>query len=322
MECIIEQLKIENIPFEENISLKEKTWIRTGGVVSLWITPINTEQLVKSISVMEKFGEEFELTGYTSNIYYLDEYNPRVIISTIKIKDYKDTDEYIDVSCGCSVSILSHYCVDRGYIGYSGLVNLPGTVGAAICNNSSCFGCSISEHVVDATFYNTETHHVQILRQEDFGFQYRNSKLKTKELKGVIISVRLSKFIGSIKEEKAKAYNAIKIRKETQEPAAFTLGSVYAGLTPKKDIRGFLIHIGGGKLLKLFRVYSKSRYIKMVLFLYGYKDLIEFVSLKVINTFKWLPNRCETYEKFQRYQAFVKKAFVSPRLEIEIRNGN
>lgn len=60
----------------------------------------------------------------------------------------------------------------------------------------------------------------------------------------------------------------------------------------------------------------------MVLFLYGYKDLIGFVSLKVINTFKWLPNCCETYEKFQRYQSFVKKAFVSPRLEIEIRNGN
>jgi len=58
-----------------------------------------------------------------------------------------------------------------------------------------------------------------------------------------------------------------------------------------------------------------------MLALYGFSDIQDFVSDKVINTFIWLPNRADKYEKFQRYQEFIIKAYKAPRLEIEIRNG-
>lgn len=60
-----------------------------------------------------------------------------------------------------------------------------------------------------------------------------------------------------------------------------------------------------------------------MLTLYGFSDIKDFVSDKVINTFKWLPNRKDKYEKFQkRYCAFINKAYKDPKLEIEIRDGN
>ena len=75
-------------------------------------------------------------------------------------------------------------------------------------------------------------------------------------------------------------------------------------------------------VLRHYNIYTKKRFIRFVLTLYGFSDIKDFVSDKVINTFKWLPNRKDKYEKFQRYCAFINKAYKDPKLEIEIRDGN
>ena len=181
MKTIIKELKDKAIPFEQNVSLKEKTWIKTGGVVSLWIVPNNENQLKRAITILLEYNRSFELVGQTSNIYYLDDYNPAIIVSTIKVNRIEEKDDCIECGCGVSVVKLSRYCVERGYTGYCGLVNLPGTVGAAICNSSSCFDCSISEHVVDASFFNMETKQLETLMSDDFVYTYRNWKWKNKE---------------------------------------------------------------------------------------------------------------------------------------------
>lgn len=69
-------------------------------------------------------------------------------------------------------------------------------------------------------------------------------------------------------------------------------------------------------------LYTKKRYIRFILSLYGFSDLKDFVSDRVINTFKWLPDRNDRHEKFKRYLSFIAKVYKDPRLEIEIRNGS
>lgn len=246
MENIKRELLECNIFFEENVSLKKKTWIKTGGIASLWITPVSVEQLEETIKILKSYNVKFDLVGHTSNLYYLDSYNPVVVISTIKMKKFVEKEDYIECECGTPVTSISRYCVNNGYTGYAGLVNLPGTVGAAICNNSSCFECSLSEHLIDCTFYDMDKNEVVHLVHSNFDFTYRNSKLKRKELKGVLLALKLDKKQGVVEIEKAKAAKATYIRKTTQEAAAFTLGSVFAGLTPKNDILA-KIAIGGVK---------------------------------------------------------------------------
>ena len=75
MKALIKELKDKAIPFEQNVSLKEKTWIKTGGVVSLWIVPNNEDQLKSAITTLLEYNRSFELVGQTSNLYYLDDYN-------------------------------------------------------------------------------------------------------------------------------------------------------------------------------------------------------------------------------------------------------
>lgn len=322
MENIKRKLHENNIPFEENVSLKNKTWIKTGGITELWIAPTSVEQLKKTINIFKSENEEFELVGHTSNLYYIDDYNPSAVVSTIKVKQFEEKENYIECSCGTPVSEVSRYCVSKGYIGFSGLVNLPGTVGAAICNNSGCFECCLSDNLIDCTFYNLDTNKIVHIAPSELNFSYRNSKLKRKELKGVLLSLKLNKKQGDIEEEKAKAIKATRMRKITQETPAYTLGSVFAGLVPKNNLMNFIVMCGGGKILKLSGLYTKKRYVRFLLALYGFYDIKDFVSDKVINTFKWLPNRNDREEKFKRYQKFIQKVYKSPRLEIEIRNGN
>ena len=80
MKTIIKELKDKAIPFEQNVSLKEKTWIKTGGVVSLWIVPNNENQLKRAITILLENNRSFELVGQTSNIYYFDDYKLITII--------------------------------------------------------------------------------------------------------------------------------------------------------------------------------------------------------------------------------------------------
>lgn len=320
MISIKDRLREFNIPFQENVSLKEKTWIKTGGTVSLWIVPTTVEGLETAIEILCSHNIEFELVGHTSNIYYFDDYNPKVIISTIKVKQFEEKDSYIECACGTPVAILSRFCVEKGYKGYYGLVNLPGTVGAALCNNSSCFDCSISEHLIDSTFYDLDKKKVVSLKPNDFDFKFRNSKLKIKKLKGVILLIKLEKRIGNVEEEKSKAAKATYLRKITLEAPAYTLGSVYAGLTHKNSFKAKLA-VWGGRIMRVCGIYNKKRYINFLLALYGYSDIKDFVSDRNMNTFKWLPNRTDKNIMFQRYQNFIGQIYKDPKLEIEIRDG-
>lgn len=310
---------VENkINFEENILLKKRTWLKTGGFVKVWIEPSNTEELISLAKYLYKASITYEVVGHTSNIYYLDSTNPEVIVSTMNIKSFHYNNDVALCDCGVSVSKLSRYFVDLGYVGFSGLVNLPGTIAAAVVNNSSCFDCAISSLLKDVLFFNQKTGSVEYLSVEDLSYSHRSSILKRKELTGIIISVSLNLKQGILIEEKKKALVATKIRKETQEPPAYTLGSVFAGLEKKTSL-ALNIYIMGFRLLTKLRIIQHKSLSELLLKFYGYDFLLPYVSTKNINTFIWKPEIKDKKQMFDKYVEFMHIAFVDPKLEIEIR---
>lgn len=318
MNDIITFLKTSGISYDEKVKLSSKTWLKTGGTASIWVSPKTIKQLELLLAYCHENTISREVIGHTSNIYYVDSYNPDLIISTSCLRGYSDTDEYLECECGVPVTILSRYAVEKGYIGYSGLVNLPGTVGASICNNSSCFGCSVSEHLIDAEFFNADTGLIEIITPSQLCYSHRNSNIKKGLLKGVILKVRLKKDKGVVEQEIRKADSATELRRRTQEPPAFTLGSMYTDLIERQCIKNKMVRIGGG-ILRRLHFLNDNNNIKLRLFVWGYKDLIPFVSAKTINTFIWLRDREDKHEKFVRYTEFINKAYVHPILEIEVR---
>lgn len=171
-------LQENNIFFECDVHLKKKTWLKTGGTVSYWIEPDTIDKTIIIAKLLDEAGLKYEIIGHTSNIYYVDDYNPNIIISTTKLNRYWFYDNFIIAECGVPVTKLSRECADKGIKGFGGMVGLPGTVGAAACNNSSCFNCSISDLLIEAVFYNSESQTVETMRYEDFHYRKRQSVLK------------------------------------------------------------------------------------------------------------------------------------------------
>lgn len=318
---MLESFLVKNdIVYQKDIYLKHKTWIKQGGKAKFWITPKNISELSKLVVFLYEKSYHFDIIGHTSNIYFKNSYNTDVVISTTDLKHIAIKEDYIECDCGVSVSRLSREMVKLGIKGFSGLVNLPGTVASAVHNNASCFKCSISERLIsiDMIIKNKNGISECTLNPNDLEFAHRSSILKENRLEGVILSVKLKKEEGCISEEETKAQNATKIRKATQEVPTLNLGSVYSSLVYKKNFRN-IISLIAKKTFSLLCNSAKGMlyYKKLQLFLYGYMYLDDYISNKNINTFIWRDDNSE--DMFKAYQEFISKVYKSPKLEIEIK---
>ncbi len=309
---------IENeIPFEEDVLLSSKTWIKTGGVCKYWITPGSASQLKAVCEFLFNWGGYFDVVGNTSNMFFHSTYNPECVVSTVKVNQYHIDGDVIHCECGANVMKLAKDCLSQGYAGFYGLVGLPGTVASAAINNAGCFKCSISSMLVSADVLNPDGS-VETLTKDGFQYTHRSSTFKRGERQGVVLSVKLKVAkAADIEEEYRKSEETKDYRKTRQEGPKLNLGSVFASRKKRRNIRNLLAGFLA-KFVGLLGIYSKKRaFRKMLLMLYGYTDLDNYISDKQINCFVWRDSGAE--QKFARYKEFMGKVFDDLTIEIEER---
>lgn len=305
------------IKFEKNVPLSKKTWIKTGGICNYWISPDTISMLEKLCRYLNEENLLFEVVGQTSNIFFHSSYNPQIIVSTVGVKGYEIKEDILTCTCGCNVAKLARECMLLGYAGFSGLTSLPGTVASAAINNAGCFDCSISSMMISADVLMPDGS-IRVITKKEFNYEKRTSAFKKGELEGVLLSLKLKLTKAkSVEDEIKKSDAAKKYRKQKQEGPNKNLGSVFAKLKKKNNIKNkiaFLItkiaaslHIGESQQLKK----------KLLLRFYGYEDLDSYISDKQINTFIWRDADAEA--KFVRYKEFMSRVFDNLTLEIEER---
>lgn len=314
----MEKLKIflnnNNINYSTNVDLKRKTWIKTGGIASVWIVPCTIEELISIGRYIYREGLNFEIVGYTSNIFFTNAYNPEIVISTIKLKNYFIEENKAICDCGVQVSALSKEFVKFGYMGYYGLIDLPGTIAAAVHNNAGCFNCSVSAQL-DSIIILSEYGDVITLDSAALEFSHRSSILKENRMNGIILQVILNvNSVGSNNTEPEKSKKVHEQRVATQGGPAKNLGSVHSLLKMRKNIWNIIIRLA----TKLLKLTSKQRK-RLALSLYGYRHLDNYISDKGINTFIWQDGDAE--KKFEEYSIFINKMHRDVKREIEIKNG-
>ena len=303
------------IPFQEQVLLKQKTWIKCGGKCDYWVVPDTLDQLTELVRYLYTHHLSFEVVGQTSNLFFRESYHAFVIISTIKLSFYFIQDNELDCYCGMNVSKLARIAVNQGYEGFFGLVGLPGTVGAAIYNNAGCYDCSLSSMLCSILFLN-EKGEIETLGYQDIAFDHRSSVFKRGEKKGVILSVKLKLYCGNPEIEVAKAEKVKQMRHSIDEQSSRTLGSVYSRFIPTLPVRIIT------KILSLLhRVFPFDiRKVKknVLLICYGYRALDKYVSDRNLNTYIWRDGEAESY--FGQYEEFMKKTNKQLTMEIEIKS--
>lgn len=312
---LLDFLNEADIAYEENVALSKKSWIKTGGICGCWITPTSVGQLTEVCKYLQANGIKFDIVGQTSNIFFHSTYNPEVVVSTVRVNNYSIEGNIITCDCGANVMKLAKDCLSQGYAEFYGLVGLPGTVAAAAVNNAGCFHCSISSMLVSADVLNSDGS-VETISKDDFHYTRRSSVFKRGERTGIVLSVKLKiEKAADIDDEVRKSEATKAYRKNRQEGPKLNLGSVFSTLKSKRNVKNIAAFLFA-KVAGVSRLgYEMRVYKQLLLNLYGYTDLNNYISDKQLNTFVWRDAGAE--EKFVRYKDFMGKVFKRLTIEIE-----
>ena len=314
-------LDSSHIEYETEVALSQKTWIKTGGTCGCWIIPHNATQLTELCRWIYQEKQKFEVVGQTSNIFFHSTCNPAVVVCTTRVNDYTvlagPDGKTATVTCGCGVNVmrLSKDLLEQGFAGVCGLTSLPGTVASAVVGNAGCFKCSITA-LLQSLDCLLPDGTVKTYNREELRLSQRSSVFKRGELEGVILSVCLHlEKAADVEEEKRKAARSTQWRKHNQEGPAKNLGSTFAVLKMRKNLRNitaFCTAYIGSKL----RIGSYRRLLKKgLLRLYGYHRIDAYVSDKNVNTFVWRDEQAE--RMFPIYKEMMNKIYNHAQLEIE-----
>lgn len=306
---------------ENNVSLRKRTWIHRGGNVSYWITPKSTSELEKVAELLYTHNISFITIGHTSNIWFKNDFDTDCILDTRQLNGFTETDNNLIVcDCGLPMKQLSKYCIDHGYAGYEGMINLPGTVAGAIVNNSSCYKCGV-ESTLKSIDIVTEDGKLKHLPASDLGYSFRTSKLKDGSLRGVIVRAYFDTNkheSPSVLQSKAEACRQDRIT--TQDPPAHNLGSAintygdYKGLVGiiLKIFRKLLILIGSEKE-------TKTKVLNVIACVFcGCPKAAKYISSKRPQCYIWKDSGADL--AFSDYIKVMNKIYPKCSIEIEIKS--
>ena len=217
-------LSFENIDYDSQVDLKKKTWIHRGGVANYFIKPNNSKDLQKIMSFIYNNDLPHILFGSTSNLYVLNSTNIPIVVSTLKCSSFMIKREVIECECGVQVSKLAKQMIEQGIKGFEYLTKLPGTIGAAIYNNSTVKSPqnSITNLLIDVDIATPSG--VLKMKAKDFNFSFRSSDLKKHLIQGTILRARLKKELGDVKEMRQIAQENEAERMRILEGPAQNLG--------------------------------------------------------------------------------------------------
>lgn len=303
-----------------NVDLNKISWLTTTkGEVKHFYEPETIDELVELCKSFYQHCVSFDLIGHTSNIYYVPGYHVENMISTRKIRGFKENDNFIECDCGTSVKQLSHEMINQGVKGFEGLVDLPGTVASAIYGNAGCYDCSLSELLLKAEVLTEDGEVIDVL-PDWFSFQYRSSSLKRKEKKGVILKLYLKKEKGDPETLNRIAQSNHDIRCATQPGPKDSLGSIFVergNATIGVRIVFFISRIYNRILysLGIKEQNRKDRVLSLQLLLLCNYKLRPY--LRTWNWWQWKDKK--SHELFWKYVHLHQKVFSESELEIEIK---
>ena len=307
--------------YERNVTLKSRTWIKRGGLVGIWLLPECIEELIQNVKNLYSQSADFVVIGQTSNTYFKDTFNIDYVVDTKKLIAFEVVDDStLMCECGVPMARVSRYCIENGISGYEGMINLPGTVGGAIYGNAGCYGCEISK-VLKYVEILTCDGKILIVKNDELGFDFRNSVLKRGDLRGVILRGYFDISLRKSPEELREIADTNTIdRKRAQDPPAHNLGTTvnFSGL--KKNLRNLVVR-SLGKLLKPFHLNERQNYRMrkfVICLLYGKMRVLPYISDVRMGCFMWKDSYAD--QVFPAYLELMQQVYNNTSIEIEIRS--
>lgn len=310
---------------KENVSLQEISWVKSNkkaltssfaGKIDKLFYPESYDELIKTTKeILEKDGK-VEIIGYSSNTLFLPSYHAQQLICTKKLNAWEDRGNELICNVGITVTELVKYCINKGYKGFEGLIDLPGTIASAVYGNCGCFGYLINDKLkyielmtYDGTLMN--------ITKEDLQLSFRSSTLKRGEQRGVI-----TKVVFDITETQSTeslleiAQRVHEERKRTQPSAANNLGTtILVNTRVIKSRKGRVFNKIWLALNKRIPSRDKVKALKFTFFLFGKWEFLPYIW----NLYRFMFYDEKSHRIFSKYVKFVQDIYPDSHLEIEIK---
>lgn len=308
---------------KNNQDINTISWLSTtsGGIILSFYEPESVLELKELCASFYAQGLDFDLIGHTSNILYTPGYVCERMVSTRKLSHFEIEEDGIYCECGAHVRRLSKSAVEQGIKGYEGLVDLPGTVAAAIYGNAGCYGCSVGELLIEATIL-TKDGKLQNVGRDWFAHAKRSSALKRGEKTAIILTAKLRRENGDKQQIWKRAQESHQKRYNTQPKPQNTLGSIF-----KESGRRTLLNMAITAVTKTYalslvltnktpkEIADKRK--RLTFTLLNAKDVEPYVHHW--NCFWWRDEKA--YELFWKYIQLHRLMFTKSEFEIEIKHN-
>lgn len=217
---------------EENISLKDKCYYKTGGFAKWYAEPKTVSQL-NAILVWAKRGNvPFEIIGCGANLLISDFGYNGLIISCSSLEQFIKIKEKNIIYCGAGVRLdkFTEFAVNNGFSGAENLSGIPGSIGGAVIMNAGAFGTEIKDIATKIYAVDFEGNG-RAFSSDEVLFGYRSSK----GLKGYIVTGgEFSLQKGHIDSLKTLRSDILQRRRDKQPLDKPSCGSVF-----KRPIKGY-----------------------------------------------------------------------------------
>jgi len=219
-------LDTNHINYKKDHLLKYETYFKMGGSVHSFVVPNTIDELINIINYLRKDDLEFKIIGFTTNVYFIDEFEYSVIISTKNLTSLQISNNEIKVECGYSLQDFVRVTLLERSTGYEGLEGIPGSIGGALVMNAGAYGYTISNHIVNVTCLTPEQN-VIVLDKNACEFNHRSSILKKN--KDWIILSAVFRLIPARQSDIANNIEMFHIARHTYQEYTYpNLGSMFS----------------------------------------------------------------------------------------------
>ena len=216
---------------QQNISLADKNWFRTGGNAQYFCEPSTEQEFIQATQFAQEHGLEIVVIGEGANILVSDEGVTGLVIrpalKNITIHDEQASSVLVTAGAGVKMPDLINFCLDNEIIGLEEFSGIPGTVGGSVFINIHYFKFLLSQFLVKATVIERATHILYNVDGAWFNFGYNQSTLQTGDYYLVDATFALKK-VDQIQAAYAKGRRDETIRHRNQRyPLSNTCGSFF-----------------------------------------------------------------------------------------------
>lgn len=283
MENLLKEIKKEEYgKVLTDVSLKEYTTYKVGGIAKIMVFPKSVDDLVRLIKKLKSQDVPYIILGKGSNVLFSDKVYDGVIIKLDALDKIEWKGNKVTVGAGVSLMKLALMSIRKGLSGLEFATGIPGSIGGAVYMNAGAYKSDMG-YVVTSVKVLTPNLRVINMVNKEMDFHYRTSFLK--ENPGYICLEATIKLKPGNKEEIEELVQERKKRRIETQPLEYpSAGSVFRN--PEGLFAGKLIEDLGYKGLIKGGAMISDKHANFIINhnqakASDIKDLIEFIQEEV-----------------------------------------